>query len=195
LCVLLGALVLTGCGKTDTAVPDEVRQMMNADFPADGQIHVQSRGKFDIKPDTLFCYYDSGPSISAGDVLRALKQSYYAGTVKREMLANNPMCSPPKDSVFSAGEKTENHQGKPYKLMLAVWQGDPARGGAAWVGGIERTDGVRPDANLDTLPIGDDLAILGPSRDEQRRKARTESSIALDFSDITISFTKTVKGK
>lgn len=60
LCAL--ALPLAGCGGSDdagsaaVAIPAVV-QRMDAEFPADGKIHVQSRGVFAIKPATSLCSF------------------------------------------------------------------------------------------------------------------------------------------
>ena len=44
------------------------------------------------------------------------------------------------------GAELANREGQPYKLVLAVWQDDPATGGAVWVGKIERSnDSPRPE--------------------------------------------------
>ncbi len=46
------------------------------------------------------------------------------------------------------GRKTDNRNGEPYKLVLAVWQNDPAKEGAVWVGGVERLKGEYPVTEL-----------------------------------------------
>ena len=54
------AFALCGCGDNGGAakvplVPPQVQQMMDAQFPADGQIHIQSKGRIRIKPETSVC--------------------------------------------------------------------------------------------------------------------------------------------
>ena len=69
-----------------------------------------------------------------------------------------------------------NRKGDPYKLKLAIWQGEPTNGGGAWVGGIERMDGRRADANLDTMESRDAPAFFGPTVQELEQRALLDSS-------------------
>src|SRR4051812_45233860 len=63
------AMALCGCdrdggtirdGTSSERVPASVQTRINGDFPADGRIHVQPRGRFRVEPTTLFC---AAPSV------------------------------------------------------------------------------------------------------------------------------------
>jgi hypothetical protein len=73
--------------------------------------------------------------------------------------------------VVSYWQLVKNRDGRPYRLIHALWQGDPANGGIMWVGGLERPNGGRPD-----------VQDSPPSSGSEFRERR---SIELDVNDIT----------
>jgi len=140
------------------AVPALVQQMMDARFPADGEIHVQSKGKITITPDTPVC--EMVLAVPPGDqagyfginsrpLFEPLGQSWgrRGGGGDRQISAAEPACHKP-GSVIIYGRITDNRHGDPYKLVLAVWQDDPVKEGAVWVGGVERLKGEYPVTSL-----------------------------------------------
>lgn len=173
------ALGPSACGAGDisgerdmTDVPGVVRQIMAAGFSEDGQIHAQSRGTFKIQPNTLFCEMDASldPDIRKlgilgigidGDKLAAaikgLGYSYYLDGSPRQRLIRSGQCPQNDSNIVYRGYAKLNRNNTPYKLVLAVWQGDPAEGGAYWLGVLERTDGKNLNAHALEKPpeIGD----------------------------------------
>ena len=160
--LLLLATGLAGCGGLGDAankfpvppIPDAVKSAMAAPFPDDGRVHVTAtKGKFVIKPETPFCGFPTGGGLT-NEALETLFQrlgqprefnSQRAGKQWRgnpefgdkyggwmECYTGNP--------IANYSETSPNRSGKPYRLMLAVWQGDVGRGGAMWVAGVERKD-------------------------------------------------------
>ena len=146
------AVALHGCGRASDIpdIPDVVETMLAVEFPADGQIHMQSRGKFEIGPETTFCTFPDSFGIDSDamiNLFRVLKQptTRPSGSGRWGLAVDKYSDCKLADSVLVAGSQLQNRQGKPYKVALAVWQGNPARGGAAWVGGVERLGSSRPD--------------------------------------------------
>jgi len=152
-------LALAGCDKPAAtqppapalvAVPDSVQAMMAERFPADGEIHAKSLGRITIKPDTPVCeIWLALPEerranhfgVNSSDLFLPLGQSDNNDSGSdRQQGANIEQCPDP-DSVIILGLKSASSIGQPYKLVLAVWQGDPAKGGAAWVSGVVRIPG------------------------------------------------------
>ena len=134
----------SGSAKPEVAVPAFVQRMVDADFPADGQIHVQSRGKFVIDLKTGFCTFPNSFGVSTeawNEIFLALKIP--SSTPEGVGRANGPVAgcnhTALPNTVKSRGLQLTNRNGQPYKLVLTVWQGDPAKGGAVWVGEVERT--------------------------------------------------------
>lgn len=150
-----GALILMGCKPSGDVpsvtptVPDIVQHMMAVEFPADGQVHVHSSGKFHVEAATAFCTFPGSFGISSdawNDLFVRLDQPTTAP--EGHGRANGPVegCdgSMPKSTIKDMGVQLSNREGEPYKLALAVWQGDPAAGGAYWVGGVERLGRLNP---------------------------------------------------
>ena len=142
---VVAALVLQGCGdrKVNRAqVPEFVQRMMDADFPPDGHGHVRVRGRFRIDPTTAFCTFRPGYGLDTEQLNAALRRMgqnpIYEGAYRTHQANISRECIPGR-SVFIRAVPTANRQGGPYKLIVAVWQGD-----AAWTGAIERLNGVRP---------------------------------------------------
>jgi hypothetical protein len=205
--ILACALALMGCGgganeKPAQAliltVPTHIQKAMAADFPADGKIHVQRVGTIEIKSDTPICSYKGEIGLVTGDLFSALGQSWSdKNGSARTQHADRDECKVRVDSVFIYGNKTNNRNGTPYQLVIAIWQGD-----AVWVGGIERLDGLRPDnyeyasdRNAGKLkspfpgymPYGQDKI---PARTQQDIIERWfEINIIRDSEDITKRFT------
>lgn len=193
----LSICLLTSCQRAPRA-PDPISTLLETPFDADGKIHVlRATGKFVIRPNTSFCTYV--PGINIDDLRAALKEMGQSDYVGGAIRTNGQLgertsseCRRPKDDVvFIRGDWNFKRNGPRYKLMLAVWQGDPAKNGAIWIGGVERLSGHRPDANLDRLPIGDDMSIFRPSKEDRLQRAYMESSIHLDWSDLSRAFYKT----
>lgn len=145
----------------DVEVPDAVRDMMATDFPADGKIHAQNRGTFNVQPTTYFCTFD--PGFGVNGLQAALEEIGQSGYLDGGPRTNgifgervSRQCAPGASGnpIFIRGFDLPNREGEPYKLVLAVWQGNPTRGGAVWVGGIERGSGrYHPNA----FAVADDM--------------------------------------
>lgn len=163
---LLGPAACGACngfGETNMAeVPSVVQQFMATKFPGDGQIHVRSRGAFKVEPNTLFCEMDasidpeirklgiSGIGIDGTKLIPAINglgQSDYLDGSPRTQPLDGPYCSDNGSNIIYQGSAQLTGSGNAYKLILAVWQGDPTKGGAVWVGGVERPNGRRPDVS------------------------------------------------
>src|SRR5688500_10544687 len=52
-----GALLisLASCTDSSAPVPASVQAVIDAEFPADGALHVRSRGRLEIRPGTIVC--------------------------------------------------------------------------------------------------------------------------------------------
>jgi hypothetical protein len=133
-------------------IPAAVQKMINVPFAADGNIHSQARGVFVVKPDTMFCRLPKTFPLNSDDLeqlFRKLGQdqsigSYFRGNGKVD---RDPQCT--RSSIFLSGTSSKNRDGTPYKIVLAVWQGDVAKGGAVWVGVVERLSGFRTDVAVE----------------------------------------------
>lgn len=167
----LPLLLLASCGdgsagSSQTAVPAAVEQMIAAAFPADGEIHVQKRGTFVIGKETVFCRHANGLMVdpeAANELFKRLGQPTTLGggypRVNGKIGADRE-CDLP-NQVLVKGTQMPSRQNKPYKLVLAVWQGDVAQGhGAYWVGGVERLEGNYPVEGRAFHP-GDNLEAFG----------------------------------
>ena len=174
--IFSSALLLFGC-KEDAAiyktvaVPAFVQQMIDADFPADGAIHVQSRRKFTITENTYFCTYRRGFGI--GGIDDALERMGQKSRYRGEGIAGEnptPECveGAAGDRIFVAGNKTMNRNGKPYKLVIAVWQGD-----TIWIAKLERIGSLHPKA----MGLADDVT-------GKEAESPESDSIVRDFRDI-----------
>jgi|KBSSwiS6_1023812.scaffolds.fasta_scaffold32128_2 hypothetical protein len=188
---LLSAIVLMGCSRTPD-VPDSVQKMMEAEIPADGQIHVRSRRRIIIRQETPTCYFSDGFIVDSGDLFRALGQRRTLdGASRFRPVDRESQCSIQPDTVYMKGDELPNSRGGRYKLMLAVWQGDQERGGAAWVGGIERPDGVRPDSR-ELQAFRDGLPSPSWARESEDRDYRIGVSVERDVNDLSEAFTRDV---
>lgn len=167
----LASLLLAGCNSGDLAsgqaqVPAAIEKMMGAEFPADGQIHVKAHGAFEIKPETMFCRHTNGLMVEPVAVSKLFKELGQPTTLKsgypraNGKIGFDPECELSRQ-LFVKGIQASNRQNKPYKLVLAVWQGDVAAGlGGYWVGGVERLEGNYPIEGRSFHP-GDKLEAFG----------------------------------
>jgi hypothetical protein len=159
--VMMCTAMLGGCGGdkandpvngpisvAKAALPVAVQTMVDAPFAADGEIHVQARGAFVVKADTAICAVraEIDPSLKKG------APGFYdpgldghEGGSLNEPLRNGTICADNGQNLVSHWKLLKNRNGTPYKLVLAVWQGDVAKGGAVWVGAVERLEGVLPE--------------------------------------------------
>jgi len=165
---------------------------MEAEIPADGQIHVRSRRRIIIRQETPTCYFSDGFIVDSGDLFRALGQRRTLdGASRFRPVDRESQCSIQPDTVYMKGDELPNSRGGRYKLMLAVWQGDQERGGAAWVGGIERPDGVRPDSR-ELQAFRDGLPSPSWARESEDRDYRIGVSVERDVNDLSEAFTRDV---
>jgi hypothetical protein len=196
---LIAMVLLAGCSNdapsasSVPAVPPLIETMMAKDFPADGQIYVESRGAFVVNNDTMFCRHLNGLMVQPEAANKLFKKLGQPATLKggyprvNGKVGVDRECDLP-DQMFVKGEQTTNRQGKPYKLVLAVWQGDPSKGGAYWVGGVERLEGEH-------LPNPDILHPIEPPANYKPDKRQLISgSISADISDLSEKFVTDVKG-
>ncbi len=156
---IVAALVLAACGeartvRTDPEIPLFVQEMIDVDPPADGQVHVQSRGRFDFTPTTLFCGVD--PIVDPALRPRGVRGTGLVGLVELMEKLGQPLslngsmrqryldpvhCPANAQNVVQQGFVLLNRDGEPYRLILAFWQGQ-----AGWVGTVERAvKGPRPE--------------------------------------------------
>jgi hypothetical protein len=199
--ILMIGFSLSGCGsgaedgsaQPPVVIPSFVQKMVDADFAADGQIHVQSVGKFEIKPTSMQCIAD--PEIADSLVklnvhfVRVRMDDIYKNLGQSNQLENfnarygqlNVNCTDDGTNQVSRWILRNGHNDKPYKLILAVWQGD-----VAWVGGVERFDGRRTD-----IVIG--YVNEEPTADIHVERLQSMSS-EKDTNDISGQFTRTLLG-
>lgn len=126
-------------------IPEAVRTWMAADFPADGEVHVQSIGQFEIKPETPVCYLEGMSFISSPDLFGRLRQPWHSsGGDRQELYARATHCRNDPSAVLIKNLRVINFEDESYKLVGAIWQGDAAHGGAMWVGMVGRSGGRYP---------------------------------------------------
>jgi hypothetical protein len=153
--VACGGLVNSGDKERSMEIPVIVRDMIAADFPADGQMHVQKKGNFRISGETMVCRAPReidltlevaaprllGPGLSKAG---AAVSSGLGGELGEDM-GDGIVCDQRETNVITTWVLSTNSDGTPYRIIAAVWQGDPSGGGAVWIGGIERSEGLIPD--------------------------------------------------
>lgn len=154
------------------SLPEDLQRAMDAPIPADGQIHVRRRGRFQISANTLFCAERN--TFAVGVDTRPL-------STREKCVVTTDHEDVPPQTVFMTGRQLPNREGRPYKLMLATWQGGAADG-AYWIGSVERG----PDRlhERGRALIGD---IENP-RAEPPIEARIRESIAGDSEDLSNAF-------
>lgn len=148
------ALPLMACGSGSApatsqpaSMPQHVVEMTNRPRSAGSSLDEQSRGRFDIRPDTLFCQHAGrlAPELSSlaitpvgldgvelAQSLAKLGQSDTRERMPRLLPVTEPVCSGSGNVEVSLSIEP-NKNGRPYKIVLAAWQGN-----AAWVGRAER---------------------------------------------------------
>lgn len=188
---------LAGCdgAPSQRFVPAAIETLMQAEFPADGAIHVRAKGQFLTRPGMAICTYQKNGGVYKmllGEEL--LRISNGRDSANGKMLENAEECHKVPNPIFRISSQTANRNGEPYRLVLAVWQGDVAHGGAYWVGGVERLGGVRAEmkgqrAFRDGIPPP---ASIGKAQD---LKYQQDESVQLDMSDMSKAFVKFVSGK
>jgi hypothetical protein len=192
--VMVGAAMLGGCGGdkandpvsvAKAALPVAVQTMVDAPFAEDGEIHVQARGAFVVKAEAAICAVraEIDPSLKKG------APGFYdpgldghEGGSLNEPLRNGTICADNGQNLVSHWKLLKNRNGTPYKLVLAVWQGDVAKGGAVWVGAVERLDGKNP-----TVKVGH---VGMPPYDEEGLAGHALGlSVSRDIQALSESFT------
>lgn len=183
-------MALCGCGEDKaevapkaaaTEMPTDLRQLIDQTFPADGEIHVQSRGVFAVHPDTVFCKSRNGIGLGGEllrDALLELGQSDYLSGSPRgsRIIGENADCKN-TGTIFASGLQTFNRNGKPYKIVLTVWQNDGVKDGAYWIGKIERIQTVWKDDSIGT--VGADRAPEGQYERRVIERSVFNDSVAL----------------
>lgn len=171
--------------KAAVEVPDEIKKIAAMPFPADGTIHViASKGRIEIKPDTPVCYMPDGFFIESSKLFRALGQPFSTQEGDRIQPAAKGQCRFTDNVVLFRGKYSENRNGAPYKLVLAVWQGNMSTDRSAyWIAGIERLNGLRPEHV--------DIA----AEDPVNLKSYIGASSARDIGEFAEKFIAFVKGK
>jgi hypothetical protein len=203
--VAASVLALAACGAGgrsseggDVAqVPEAVQQLLAAKSLADGPIHLQSRGVFKIRPSTLFCEIDASvapeirkmgvPGLGIDGVrlaalIEGFGQTYYIDGSLRQRSIRTKQCPGNGSNIIYQGHVQFNRASTPYKLILAVWQGDPAKGGAVWIGGVERLNGRRPDA---VPPFYDGMGDDHVPTPEEIARHMAVLSIGRDSNELT----------
>jgi hypothetical protein len=196
-----GALALAGCGLGGPSVPAEVERLVEARFPADGQVHVQARGKFVVTEQTVFCRAPRNIAVSLKDAAPTFYNPGIDDVENAELgeVVHGKPCANDGINLINHWALVPNRDGEPYKLVLAVWQGDPANGGALWVGGVERI-GKLPLAlpgPTDTLPTPDDLKVPLPSKSEMEashKRRLTAWNVEHDIPTISDQFIEHLQG-
>ena len=174
---------LASCTDSSAPVPASVQAVIDTEFPADGAFHVRSWGRFEVRPETFVCHIRAtvDPDLEQG------APTFYGvgidgvenGRLNEDLRGRR--CVDDGNNIISYWQLVENRTGAPYKIILAIWQGDPARGGAMWVARVERPDGKRPDVN-DTPRFS--------GREFWRRR-----SIELDVNEISSRFWNRGRGQ
>jgi hypothetical protein len=200
LVIIAGFLLLAGCGAAGSAVPSPVQAAMDAPFPDDGQIHVQSRGRFVIRPETMSCRAPrqiekslaAGAPRFLGPGLGEASQKSAGVSGSLGEIVDGRSCTDDGVNIVDHWQLLLNRAGKPYKLVLATWQGDVAGGGGAyWVGGVERDWDRRPPPFNEYIPL--DMGARLTS--DQNRKLQTERMTAFDIAELSCSFQHFVSAK
>jgi hypothetical protein len=131
-------------------IENEIR---SRSIPTSGKVYSTSFGTFKILPETQFCTYPSHFSIDGIDLraaLRSIDQSdYFKGSIRTNGQADRSATCNTGQPIFIRGYILPNNKGYPYRLGLAVWQG-----GAAWIGVVERLNGLAPGVSQLTDEAG-----------------------------------------
>jgi hypothetical protein len=175
--VVAATVILSGCDNNiEEPIPESVQSIIPKNLVGDGEFQYSSIGRFQVLPDTLFCTFRPGYGLNGAIVDEEMSKAgksinFPGGPLRINADAGEERCSPVK-SIYVRGFVSENRSGKPYKLVLVLWQGR-----AAWAGVVERSDGERPGVEGRSTEA---MLIDGSNR---RRIA--EASISLDLDDLT----------
>lgn len=122
-----------------------VDRLMALEIPADGLIHTQVDGRFEIKPSTHFCTHRPGFGLDGAQLsaaLRRLGQSDYIDGASRangifgEKVSDHCALSENGQSIYIRVFISPDHPAKSYKVVMAAWQAS-----AVWVGALKRAEG------------------------------------------------------
>ncbi len=176
--VLLGILAVSAAASHVAPAPAPHRPAAaKPAAPTDGQPRViERRGKFIIKPDTLFCsqegkihpslkatgpFYGSVDGVQLRAALKAIGQSDLIGGSKRAVMLSAMHCPDNGENIVFEGLKTLNATAAPYRLELSARQGPSTRTASAFVKVVvERADGMSPDYSPFVFDGGADAAFL-----------------------------------
>jgi hypothetical protein len=201
------AVALCGCDRNGRGthdrvagahVPPSVQALIDAEFPVDGQFRVRSQGRLKVKPKTSVCRIRA--TIDPG--LKRAAPAFYGpgiegvdnGYLNEDL--NGQACINDGDNIISYWLLVKNRTNRPYKLIFSAWQGDPAQGGALWVGGVERSEGWRPDTKPEMVMGEEDrvrptfpfLEEDGNSAKRLQQRNATRLSVVEDTRDISRAF-------
>jgi hypothetical protein len=152
----------------------------------DGQPRViEQRGKFVIKPDTLFCsqngrihpamkaygpFYGTVDGVQLREALKRIGQSNYIGGTTRAGILSTAHCPDDGKNIVFGGVMTLNTAGTPYRLELEARQG--AGKNAAFVKvAVARADGYSPHYTpmiYDDPGPGPEFHIAGSIREDSK---------------------------
>jgi hypothetical protein len=203
--VLLLCYVLAGCEQADAprqqktgsqsgidprrhAIPNAVQTLIDAPISADGEVHIQSHGLFEVGANSFDCVM---PARGSPALLKLAPGFYGVGPGKHVRLdgpgVDGRICRDDGKNQVSSLILRPNRSGKPYRLTLAIWQGD-----ASWVASIERSNGRRADVSV--MPIDD---IVPARQTRKRAEGEIEAelvrwSIARDYRSMEGLFTESV---
>ncbi|HYP07380.1 MAG TPA: hypothetical protein VER03_14200, partial [Bryobacteraceae bacterium] len=137
-----------------SAVPPSVLKMVDASPPVENEVHVQRRGQLAVGSETLFCAIDPDVApdlrkngikgtglVGLSELLQKWELPVNVDGSHRQRPADAKICPRSGNPIMSKGYALLNRGGKPYRLVMAFWQGE-----AVWVGTIERTgEGAEPE--------------------------------------------------
>jgi hypothetical protein len=183
--------LITGCrGGHDPAkliIPGVVQSAISAPSGGNEQVRVQAAGRFLIDSTTIFCGWDD-QALDTSAIFRRLGQPAYLNGSPRDARGESDARCSDKHNVRVRHLTTANQVGQPYKIVMALWQGDPSTDGAFWVGTVERIDGVRDDVEIRTNGASIDF-----SNSRTRRAELTEMSIDSDNADLIMMLASYLK--
>jgi len=175
--IVIVSLCVSACERDP--LPANVRKLVAMELADDGKIHISRIGRLKITPRTVFCssrnYFTLDGRLLAGTLVARAQSASPERT--NAISGESAKCSS-KDAITILGLKEENLHGKPYRLVLALWQNQ-----SAWVGTLSRPDGIRP--GLSIAPAG---AYFGFS--DANKERRSQISIEMDLQDLSRQFLK-----
>jgi hypothetical protein len=197
ICVLILSTALPVVAAPPAVAPKSTAVPTKPKLPPapDGPRIVERRGKFVIKPETLFCGAASmdpklraiigvgfnGPSIDGVYLGRALEKIGQSGDARGIWTQKNDNCPHNGNNIMVTGRAGMNPLGKPYQLELEARQG-----AGAYVKVVFVKLGLPDDVQLFRVdPIGDDGRTAASSLNWQYRvsigrSARSASKILVD---------------